>query len=268
MHVLLVVAEYIHSDMRKKLLKWVVLLFFIVISVEGIRALFLLFPQPFFQHKVDVAAFTIFADSTLDSSTMTMVQEAVLRVTQSDIYSDTRNHRVFLCNDERKYAFFSFLAGKNKYSQGFNIEPTGNIFISLPFIDTIRANYGLAYTSTLLEGNLAHIITHEILHTFITNKQGFWTSRNLPSWKKEGYCEYGAGHPKWNLLERTHQFKSLRPSSIPPIRMHYLQSRLLIQYLIEIERKDFAAIMDDTTDEQQVIAAWNQWYEAQIQELD
>ena len=261
-------------NMLKKTLKWISILLIIGFSIECLRALPLLVPQPFFSHKVTIAEFTLYADSTIDSSTSALLQDAIDRVRQVEIYNTNRRHRIFLCYDERKYAFFSFLAGKNKFSQGINIEPTGNIFISKPFVDTIRARYGPAYTHTVLEGSIAHVMAHEIMHTLITNKLGYRHSRKLPTWKQEGYAEYGASKQTLtsnlssSLLQQTHRFFTLDRRMISSMRLHYLRSKLLIQYLIEIEGKSFDTIMMGSIEEEPVTDDLEHWYNTQKTSLD
>lgn len=210
--------------------------------------------------------FTLYADSTIDANTRAVFLDTIDRIRHVEIYDSGGSHRIFLCFDERKYAFFSFLAGKNKFSQGINIEPTGNIFISRPFVRAIQGRYGSAYKHTLLEGSLAHVITHEMMHTQITNKLGYWHSRRLPTWKQEGYAEYGASEhilatdSTLSLLQQTDRFFAIDQRAISSIRLHYLKSKLLVQYLIEVEGKNFDAIMKDSVEEESVFEKLERWY--------
>lgn len=252
--------------MLNKILKGIGILLLACISFECLRAIPLLVPYPFFSHHTTIDEFTLYADSTINASTLSLVHEAIDRVRRSEIYTANRKHRIFLCFNEKKYAFFSSLAGKNKYSQGINIEPTGNIFISEPFITAIKYRYGPAFEGTLLEGSIAHVIAHEILHTVTTDQLGYWPSRKLPHWIKEGYAEYGASKREKNsdlaqqLWVETKRFSSLDQRNISPTRYQYIQSKLLIQYLVDIEGIRIDSILTTTLNEQEVIAALNKWY--------
>ena len=254
--------------MLKKITKWVTILVLAIVSFECIRALPLLFPHPFFAHKTSIDEFKLFADSPIDSTTLSQVHDAIQRVKRSEIYTVSSRHRIFLCFNEKKYAFFSSLAGKNKYSQGINIEPTGNVFISKSFINEIRNRYGPAFEGSFLEGSIVHIIAHEILHTVITDKVGYWPSRKLPHWLKEGYAEYGAAQSDKNstlaqqLWLETKRFYAIDQRSLSAIRYQYLRSKLLIKYLIDIEERSVETVLTTSFNESEVIASLNRWYQA------
>ena len=64
------------------------------------------------------------------------------------------------------------------------------VFVSQENIQDKAKKYGKAYQNSLLEGNLAHIIAHEITHADIQDYMGILAKRNFPRWKDEGYCEY------------------------------------------------------------------------------
>ena len=103
----------------------------------------------------------------------------------------------------------------------------------------MRSQYGPVFKYTLLEGSLRHIILHEMYHTLITKQLGFWEARILPSWKKEGYAEYGASwanrksDPSFDLKSQIDLLYN--QTNVSPVRLHYLRSQFLIQYLIDIE---------------------------------
>lgn len=253
--------------MLKKTGKWILILFAVGIAIEGIRSIPLLFPYPFFAHNMTLGGFTFYANTDFNSTFRSGIKDSIDRIKQSKLYEPSRHHRVFICEKESRYAFFSALAGRNKFSQGINVEPTGNIFISKPFIESIRIDYGAAYANTLLEGSVSHIIAHEVTHTLITDSIGYWKSKKLPNWKKEGYAEYVASQ-RASLIPDNHaqlafefeRFLSLDTRSISPIRLHYLESKLLIHYLIHVQNMSMGSIFHDAIDEETVASDLYQWY--------
>ena len=259
--------------MLNRISKWVGILLLVGITFECVRALPLLMPYPFFNYKTSFAEFALYADAPIDATTVSQLEEAIHRIRQSRLYNKSQQHRIFICQNESKYAFFTFIAGKNKYSQGINIEPTGNIFVSKSFIDSIRSRYGLAYTGTLLEGSMTHVVAHEVIHSVITGEIGYWASRKLPDWIKEGYAEYGASGSQQasasheQLKRQTKRFLSLDTRLISPVRVHYLRSKLLVQYLIEIEGHPINTILTGNFEEESVYANLTQWYQEQSAEI-
>ncbi|MBX2820185.1 MAG: hypothetical protein KTR29_10910 [Rhodothermaceae bacterium] len=243
-----------------KVLRYIVVLFLIV---ELAHLLVLLFPQPFFRHSVSIHNAQFYSDTPLEESEITLFRTAIEQASLNPLFDSTQKHRIFISASERTYSLYSRLAGKTGSSQGFNIEPTGNVFISRPFIDTMRSQYGAAFQYTLLEGSLSHVILHEIYHSMVTNHLGFWESRNLPSWKREGYVEYGASwanrksDPAFDL--RSHIDLLYDQSAMSSIRLHYLRSQLLVQYLIDIEGMTFKSLMTEEVDEGEALLRMIRW---------
>ena len=66
------------------------------------------------------------------------------------------------------------------------------IFVSLTFLEEMEERYGPRFRYSLVEGDLAHIVTHEIVHTLVEEELGRFAAKRLPRWKLEGYCEYAA----------------------------------------------------------------------------
>ena len=236
-----------------KTLKILRILLASVLIIELFHLLLLVFPQPFFRHSISYGNFHFYRDQPFSPVHFDLFQEIVDQITQSHLFDAEQHHRIFLCKTPTRYALYSFLAAKNSTSQGFALEPTGNVFVSEAYIDVIRNRYGPAFRHTFLEGSLSHIIKHEIFHSMTTRHLGFWTSRTLPSWKREGYAEYGASKhaksvdPDFHFMDQIDRLWMQRDISV--LRSHYLQSHLLIQYLVEIESMRFDSIMTETVTE-------------------
>lgn len=249
----------------KKLVRFGLLLLFTLLLAEALCGLLLIFPQPFFHFSHTTKNLHLYSDAPLTASEKAQVEDLAQLLSRETMNIPSINHRIFLSNSSRRYAFYGFLVNKNSNSQGFNVEPTGNIFINKPFIDGIRRQYGPAYSYTLLEGDLSHIIAHEIVHTLVTKKLGFWKSRALPAWKKEGYAEYLAAKLRssdelsFNFRDRYAHFQRFSPDTISPVRLHYLESQLLLHYLMEIERMDFDSVMHTSLTEAEVFDQLKAW---------
>jgi len=243
-----------------KVLRNIIVLFLIV---ESVHLLVLLFPQPFFRHGLSIRNVHFYSDKPLEERDLASFRTVFEQASLSPLFDSTQKHRIFICNSERTYSIYSRLAGRNSSSQGFNVEPTRNIFISRSFIETVRSQYGATFQYTLLEGSLNHIILHEMYHSLVTNQLGFLESRKLPSWKREGYAEYGAS---WAVKKSDLDFDLRRQidllynqTEVSPIRLHYLRSQLLIEYLIDVEGMTFRSIMDEEIDEGEALVRMIRW---------
>lgn len=250
----------------RKFLKWIAVLAALWLLFQLGKLLLLLFPQPAFSHRMEYQNYRIYSDAPLDSTFQALFDEVEQRNRAIPIYRPGRKQTVFLCRDLQRYGFYAELAGPGKFSQGFNLLPVDNVFISLPFIENIRTRFGPAYRHSLLEGSTAHIISHEIFHTFISETVGFWRARALPSWKVEGYAEYAA--TRYAIRNDSSDRFRVRVSRLfepgflaaYPLRRHYYQSQLLVEFLIEVKGLNFAAIMADGTNETETLKALHKWY--------
>jgi hypothetical protein len=216
----------------------------------AITTLPFIFPYPLFSHKMPYQNLAAYSDAAFEPDFVSTLQNVQRRLEGGEICDATATHRIFICRSEKLYGFFAFLAGLNANSQDFNVDLFGRIFISAPFIEQLRGRSGDRYRHALIEGNLAHIIAHEIMHSCLAEKLGYRRAHALPAWKQEGYAEYGATI-KAIKADTTYDFHA-RAAKIfdtsflanMPLRRSYYEAQVLVEYSLEIKRMDFSELID------------------------
>lgn len=253
--------------------KWLFSIFVIVLGLffVYVLSLFLLirFPYPWFPYKLQYQNFSVHSDQKIDGGFSEILDDTTERLAFSEFYEPDRSYRIFLCNDVKNYSFFASLVELSPKSQGFNVQFVGNIFLSLQFIKIIQSQFGTGYKNTVLEGSVAHILTHEIAHTYNGKKLGYFAERKLPLWKNEGYAEYTAAKyaiQKNSVYEFIDQLITLVDNDQlknHPIRRQYIQSLLIVTYLAEIKNMTFQHIVELEVPERELLAEIKEWYLSQ-----
>jgi len=107
----------------------------------------------------------------------------------------------------------------------------------------------------LLEGNLAHIIAHEICHQLITEEIGYFRMRKTGNWKLEGFCEYTASKRR-KTENDTYQFREFAADyfngqfdELPAGRKLYLKSLLLTEYYLSYLDRSFTELVHNKVSE-------------------
>ncbi len=235
----------------------------------AITTLPFIFPYLLFSHKIHYQNLAAYSDAAFDQDFASTLQNVQFRLEDGEIYDAGATHRIFLYRREKLYGFFAFLAGVNANSQGFNVDLFGRIFISAPFIEQLRGRFGDRYRHALIEGNLAHIIAHEIMHSCLTEKLGYRRAHALPMWKQEGYAEYGATIQAIKA-DTTYDFharvaKVLDTSFLAdmPLRRSYYEAQVLVEYLMEIEKMSFIELIEERFTKEEALRNLKSWFAEQ-----
>jgi hypothetical protein len=70
------------------------------------------------------------------------------------------------------------------------------------------------------------VIAHERTHALLLSHYGILTEYFLPTWKKEGYCEYVGGHPSFDFDEGKRLIRERRDGRSPAFR--YFEFYLMV----------------------------------------
>lgn len=210
-------------------------------------------PDLAFPHRFEQSRFVVRSDAPLDPTLSQVLQDVEMRLRGLEIDRPGIQHRIYLCRSPQLYRFFARLMGLAPNSQGLNAPLVHTIFVSLPFLDEMRERYGPRFRYSLVEGDLAHVVTHEIVHTLVEEELGRFAAKRLPHWKLEGYCEYAAvqvpvRHDELDSLEsRYSRYKTLERLGPGPTRLGYVRGQLLVEYLMSVEGWSFNRLMSDQT---------------------
>ncbi|MCA1622201.1 MAG: hypothetical protein LC768_04535 [Acidobacteria bacterium] len=203
----------------------------------------IMFPQYLFAHEVSHKNFKVYARQPLDGNIDKVLDSAEARLAKSPIYDKSVVRKVFLTDS---HAFYAFLSNK----------AFGSFANSIPGIDNILVNKSDAANDLVFinraeynKRSLSGVIAHEVTHLFIKKKFG-WARvvGTIPTWKKEGYCEYVAGD---GTLTYEEGIKYLKEN---PDKPSYFKYYLMVKYLIEKESLSIEDLFNRDFDEKNLEA--------------
>jgi hypothetical protein len=235
--------------MVRRTIKWIAITIAVVIVIVLLILGILTTPGPFYPEEKQYGAITVHAESPIGPQIDSMMAEVFTRLQAVPIYDP--NRRVNLClSTQEKFSFFARLTWRRSRTMGFCL--LGHCYVNIDFINELAVKTGGRPKYNTREGSIVHVATHELIHQYLADAYGDIASRFLPTWKTEGYCEYGANHfvaPRdcgYSLPERVDIF--LDDSQWNPTatthRPHYLWG-LMVEYLADVKDLSFEQIMDE-----------------------
>ena len=216
-------------------------------SIWGLFAIYLTFiayPNLLFGHTFKYHNFNVHSTKAFGDNIQTILDEAEKHLSASELYDKHLTQNIYLCNG---YTLYSFLAPLSRKAFACNYPLINIIFIANCNIEKNEAyknNEQDSYTRQLSE-----LIAHEITHTLIEKKLGFWKYRVLTNWKHEGYCEY-IGYNNADALKDAKQFLATHKDDNSG-RAIYRKYYYAVTFLKEAEKMTFDEIIaSDATFEQ------------------
>jgi hypothetical protein len=243
---------------KRKLVYISLLLFSIYFGYELFRNWILIQPATNFEHHREYGAFNIYSNQPIDEETKKIFDEVSFRLVDILDFNEG-SYKVFLCSNPDTYGRFAQKAGKPQKTQGFNLQPLNHVFINMPFINKIKAQNSEGHRYSILEGNPAHILAHEICHQLIAKEIGFFRMRQKETWKLEGFCEYAASKrlrekdPSYSFAAFAEAYFSGRYDHIAPGRQFYIRSRLFTEYYLDHEDRSFEELMATSLTEDELL---------------
>jgi hypothetical protein len=211
--------------------------------------------------------FSIYSDTSLPSQTTDILADVRLRLSQIEIDQPDRIFTLFISQESSHYETFANLAGKPARSQGMNIQPLYYTFINYEHIKTISGQNRINPPYSLLNGDPAHIITHELIHELIALKVGFLKSRFIPKWKVEGYAEFYASNylrssdPDYRFINYVENYLNGTYNRLSAGHFSYIESMLFIEYLVVVEKLNFEELIAPTVTFNSTRDKLKAWYE-------
>ena len=253
----------------KKIGKWALGLFLLWCFLGLLQILTIAVPYPFFSEKLEYKNYTVYSDSVIDSGFHQLLDNVNKRLEAVEINQPELNHRLFFCQSEKLFRFFTFISEDDYPQQGFNVPALGNIFLSEEFntkVHNTHKGYEEITQYSCVEGNMEEIIAHEIVHSLTYENLEYFEDWSLPFWKKEGYAEYAANIgiiKKDTLFDLHERIEDLNDDSFwgPTFSTprHYYRSQILVQYLSEVKGLSFDDIMADDIKETEVLKELYEW---------
>jgi hypothetical protein len=199
----------------------------------------IIYPNFLFGHSFKYKNFNIYSTQPFSDNIQTILDEAEIKLSASEIYDKSLTHNIYLCNN---YTLYTFLAPFSRKAFACNYPFINNIFIANCDVDKNEAyknDEKDQYTR-----QLSVLISHETTHTFIEHKIGFWKFRTLSNWKNEGYCDY-VGYGQTDNLKEWQAFLIINKDNKKP-GIDYRRYYIAVNYLMTNEKMTFNNIL--TTD--------------------
>ena len=156
--------------------------------VSGLFVIYIgliIYPNFLFGYSFRYQNLNVYSTHPLSNNILAVLREAETKLLSSEIYSRDKVHPIYLCNN---YGLYTFFAPFSRKAFACNYPFSGRIFIASCDVDKNEAyknDENDQYTRPL-----STLISHEVSHTSIRERIGFWKYKMLNSWKNEGYCDY------------------------------------------------------------------------------
>jgi len=215
----------------------------------GICYIFLLIsPNILFANKYQYRNFTVFSDKPIPESIDLVIDDAIRRIEGSELYENTSRFRLYLCNDDWRFRFFT----RNGNAGGVvNFLFSSNIFIRE---SNVKANQLIpppTWKNPLTDRPLSYFIAHEAVHSLQREYDQFLIFR-APVEIIEGYAEYIAKAENNSIKKLTQSLKN-NASTMNPENGLYDRYNLYVGYLINEKGYNFERIVQEKPDMEKIL---------------
>jgi len=251
----------------KKIIKWFGLAIAVVIVIILLCLAVLTTPGLFMPEDNQYRAITVHTETPAGPETDLLMAEIFRRLDAVPIYDPDRKMNLILCSTQDKFSFFSRFTLRDERVMGYCL--LGNAYVNLDFIKELAERTRGRPKYHTREGSVVHVATHELMHQYLSDAYGEFASRSLPTWKTEGYIEYGVNQfvaPRdsgYTIPERIdiylddYQWNSTAETH----RGHYIWG-LMMEYLINVKDLNIDAVMADSVTKEVVYQDMIVWRES------
>jgi hypothetical protein len=202
----------------------------LLLAPLGALLLLYVYPRPLFAHEVQRGNLTLHARAPLPPQGEALLARVLERLQRSPLYDASRIEHAYLCDSPLLYRLLTF------GSRGGGVtNPWGTVFIRSGNVATDEV-LDLEGRPKGGERTLTYYLAHEFTHALSFAHYGFWHTRELSAFQREGYADYvGFGRP---LALRELRVAMLQNAAeLDPKRSGlYLRYELLVAYLLEQRR--------------------------------
>lgn len=215
-----------------------------------------LFPQIVFSNKINQDAFTIYTVNKMPAGIDAVIGETQCLLRNSSLYKKEYDYSVFFCNDRLRYRLFAPLSGS---SFAITMSISQNIFVAGP---CVAENLSHRFGDLHHERRLSSVIAHETCHVLLEKQVGSISNFFLPTWIKEGYCEYIAQDSSFD--EERGDLMIIQGEKEKNFSFKYLEYRRMVEYLITQEGMSIEALIEEPPLQKDVLEKTRQWLRARM----
>ena len=215
------------------------------------HALLMLYPGPIFPYQYTYKNFTVHMREEIPPEITVVLDRVEALLSASELNDTSRHHEIYLINSFR---LSRFLLLRNVHF-GCNM-PNGHTFITQADVARDIARCELIGPDDRRIRTLSETIVHEITHALIRNHVGLFADRHVPTWIKEGYCEYVGDGSAIDHRTGIRMLKSRFCEFTPGF--YNFRYRMVVEYLINAKHMTITEIVRQPPDygevESEVIA--------------
>jgi hypothetical protein len=202
----------------------------------------LLYPSVLFANKITHGQVTVYSDHTLDSNIYNVINDALRRISYSELYTTDQKFNVFICNDSWRFWLFSF---GNPNIGGIAYDNfTRDIYLRKSDVKNNRIipPSDPSYTGPFFTFNdrpLSYYLAHEMTH--IMQSRHFGRFKSYPVWLREGYADYIGKGGDFNFDENVKLWHNNAPE-LDPAKGLYRLYHLKVAYLLDKKQKSIKQV--------------------------
>ena len=173
------------SKTVKRIKRIIIWGFILVVSYCTLHILLVAFPQLLFHHNRTYKTFTVYMRQEVPTQITDVLDRAEVLLEASELYDPSDHHRMVFVNSFR---LSRYLLLRNVH---FGCNPAiAPIYITSADVTNDIARCELIRPDDQRIRTLSNTIVHEITHQLLINHIGWSADRKLPTWIKEGYCDF------------------------------------------------------------------------------
>jgi hypothetical protein len=212
----------------------------------GIWFLLLFYPEPLFAYSVTISRFTVYSDEPIPESVAAVISRADSRLSASSFDSSEDSFSIIIANSTWRRMIMNPLGAR---AFGTSNTLTGHTVLNRCDVSNDLCFNNMSHNN---QRSLHSVIAHECTHQLLRRRLGFITALSLPTWKNEGYCEYVAGEPSFDLSRGIQLLAN--EQSDPSPSFQYLTYYLAVRHALDVDRLSAADLLNQEIDHKKLLS--------------
>lgn len=210
----------------------------------------LIYPSILFAHKIVYDNCTIYSDCRIDDNIKFVIDDAIKRVSKSELYDNNIHFNIYICNKLWRLDFFT--QGNSYAGAVTHYHLTGNIFFrpcDIPNNKIIPPDSWLTtkHPFSFSDRPLSYYFAHEMTHKLEANYTGA-LNFSQPTWLTEGYADYIGKSGNFDFYENLKLLHDNAPELDPKLGL-YRYYHLRVAYLLDKKGLTIKDVYKNTPDE-------------------
>lgn len=191
-------------------------------------------PTLLFANHIEYRQCSIHSDKPIDKNITAVIDDALLRISKSEIYDTKLHFNIYICNS--LWRFFVFAQGNMNAGAVTHYHLTGNIFLrpcDIANNQIVRPDKwkNSPHPFSFSDRPLSYYFAHEMTHKLEANYMGAFDF-SKPTWLIEGYADYIGKDGNFDFEENLRLLHASAPELNPTLGL-YRNYHLKVAYLLD-----------------------------------